>query len=115
MNKKTHEMKLVDFAFNLIKNGKKDIELRLYDEKRQLLNVGDYIEFRNIETNEIIKYEVVNLHIRDSFKELWNEFDIKRFGCYDNEGSSMMDKFYSKEEQEKYKVVGIEIKEVNND
>ena len=30
-----HEMKLQNGPFNSIKNGKKTIELRLYDEKRQ--------------------------------------------------------------------------------
>ena len=31
----THEMRLHDEPFNLIKNGTKTIELRLYDEKRR--------------------------------------------------------------------------------
>ena len=45
-----HNMKLVDFAFNAIKNKEKDIELRLNDEKRSLINVGDTIIFTNITT-----------------------------------------------------------------
>ncbi len=32
-----HEMKLVDFAFKAIKNGEKDIDVRLNDEKRENL------------------------------------------------------------------------------
>ena len=48
----THKMKLVDFAFKAIKNGEKDIELRLNDEKRRLVNVGDTIIFTNIDTKE---------------------------------------------------------------
>ena len=40
-----HKMRLVDFAFNAIKNGTKDIEVRLNDEKRQLINIGDTILF----------------------------------------------------------------------
>ena len=106
----THRMKLVDFAFKAIKNKEKDIELRLNDEKRRLINVGDIIEFEHIDTKEIIKTKVVYLHKYESFDEIFNKFDHKRFGLKDNDDSSIMDKFYTKEEQEKYGVLGIEIK-----
>lgn len=39
-----HKMRLVDFAFKKIKNKEKDIEIRLNDEKRQLIKEGDIIE-----------------------------------------------------------------------
>ena len=53
-----HKMRLVDFAFKKIKNKEKDIEVRLNDEKRQLINIGDIIEFKHIDTNEIIKTNI---------------------------------------------------------
>lgn len=40
-----HEMKLQPKYFNYILNGTKRIELRLYDEKRQTIKVGDIIKF----------------------------------------------------------------------
>ena len=40
-----YNMKLNNEPFNLIKNGTKTVELRLNDEKRKLLNIGDKIEF----------------------------------------------------------------------
>ena len=43
----THELRLHDEPFNLIKNGTKTIELRLYDEKRREIHEGDNIEFTN--------------------------------------------------------------------
>ena len=46
-----HEMKLNNKPFEKIKKGTKTIELRLNDEKRQLLKVNDYIEFNNITNN----------------------------------------------------------------
>ena len=52
-----YNMKLNNEPFNLIKNGTKTVELRLNDEKRKLLNIGDKIEFTNI-TNG------VRLHIK---------------------------------------------------
>ena len=42
---KTHEMNLQPKYFDFIKDGTKRIELRLYDEKRQQIKIGDLIEF----------------------------------------------------------------------
>ena len=47
-----HEMKLNNGPYVNIKNGTKTIELRLNDEKRQLLKIKDLIEFTNRETLE---------------------------------------------------------------
>lgn len=105
-----HDMKLVDFAFQAIKNGNKDIEVRLNDEKRRKIKVGDTIVFHHIDNSEIIKAKVVNLHKYNTFKELFDNFEHKRLGVKDSDTSSIMDNFYSKEEQEKYGALGIEIK-----
>ena len=105
-----HKMKLVDFAFNKIKCGEKDIEVRLDDEKRRLIKIGDKIEFTHIDTGETILVEVVNLHRFDSFLELFNSFDHKRLGIGENDDASIMNKFYTKEEQDKYGALGIDIR-----
>ena len=109
-----HKMRLVDFAFKLIKSGQKDIEIRLNDEKRQLLNIGDTIIFTNLDTNEQLKVKVTNLYRYKTFEELFKNFDYKRFGLEENDDASVMDEFYSKEEQEKYGVLGIEIKLIDD-
>ena len=103
-------MRLVDFAFNQIKSGNKDIELRLNDEKRQLVNIGDTIVFTNLDTLEELKVIVTNLYKYKSFEELFNAFDYKRLGLNKDDDSSVMDNFYTKEEQDKYGVLGIELK-----
>ncbi len=105
-----HKMKLVDFAFKAIKNKEKDIEIRLNDEKRRLININDTIEFRNIETNEILEVTVINLHKYNTFEELFNNFDHKRFGLKETDDASIMNNFYTKEEEKKYGALGIEIK-----
>ena len=105
-----HKMRLVDFAFKAIKNKEKDIELRLNDEKRRLINVGDIIEFYHVDTKEVIKVKVVALHKYSTFDELFSNFNHKRFGLKETDDSSVMNKFYSIEEQEKYGALGIEIK-----
>ncbi len=54
-----HNMNLNDSPFNRIKNGTKTIELRLNDEKRQLLKENDFIEFINRVTLEKIIVQIV--------------------------------------------------------
>ena len=105
-----HKMRLVDFAFNKIKTGIKDIEIRLNDEKRQLIEIGDTIEFTNLDTGEIIDTEVIGLHKFDTFAELFNSFSHSRLGLNDSDDESIMNSFYTLEEQAKYGVLGIEIK-----
>ena len=105
-----HRMKLVDFAFKAVKNGEKDIEVRLNDEKRQLINVGDTIIFKHVNTDEIVKVKVINLYKYDTFKELFDTFSHKRLGLRDEDEADIMDSFYTREEQKKYGALGIEIK-----
>lgn len=49
-----HQVKLNNSPFEKIANSTKTIELRLYDEKRQKLNVGDEIVFSNSEEYNVI-------------------------------------------------------------
>ena len=107
-----HKMKLKDKPFKSIKAGTKTIELRLYDEKRKLLNVGDVIEFTNIDTKEVIKVEILQLHRFNNFDDLYKHFNKVSMGYEENEvaNPSDMEEYYSKEEQQEYGVVGIEIK-----
>lgn len=107
-----HNMKLNDGPFNLIKEGSKTIELRLFDEKRRLLNVGDDILFRNIITNEELLTNIIALHKYNSFKELYKDFDKVSLGYGIDEecDPSDMNEYYSTLDEEKYGVVGIELK-----
>ena len=56
-----HEMKLNNSPFVSIKNKTKTIELRLNDDKRQKINVGDEIEFINNMTSEKLLVDVRTL------------------------------------------------------
>lgn len=109
-----HEMKLNNGPFDSIKNGTKTIEMRLNDEKRQKLKVGDLIEFTNRATNEKISVRIKNLFKYDNFEELYKHFDKRELGYDDNDTIDYkdMEKYYSKEEQNKYGVVGIEIRKI---
>ena len=107
----THLMNLYDNPFQKIKEGKKTVEMRLFDEKRKKIKIGDRIIFNNLETNEKIKVEITGIKTFMSFEELYNSYDKIAMGYSQNEKANPKDMeiYYSKEEQEKFGVCGIEI------
>lgn len=107
-----HKMNLNNEPFNCIKDGTKTIELRLNDKKRQLLKENDLIEFTNRTTLENIIVEIVKLYKYSNFNELYKHFDkiSMGYGKDDIANPKDMEQYYSKEEQDKYGVVAIEIK-----
>lgn len=111
-----YDMKLQDKPFNSIKDGIKTIEMRLNDEKRSKIKVGDYIDFTNMVSGEVIHTIVENLYYYNSFSELYENHDKISLGYEEDEVASYqdMEKYYSKEEQAKYGVVGIEIRILKN-
>lgn len=108
----THRFKLDLGPFISIKSKQKDIEMRLFDEKRQVIHKGDKIIFYCLENNEEITCKVINLHIYKSFDELYASFPKTRLGYKEDEDAHPDDmyKYYSKERIAQYGVVGIEIK-----
>ena len=55
-------MHLDNKNYNLIKDGRKTIEMRLNDPKRASLEVGDVITFTNRRNDEKLDVEVINLY-----------------------------------------------------
>ncbi len=106
-----HQMKLAQEPFEKIANGQKIIESRLFDEKRQLINIGDEIEFsQNDDAIKTVKTKVTALHRYSSFEELFSDFQPEYFGGVSKELLlEEISQFYPEEEQEKYGVVGIKI------
>lgn len=103
-----YKMKLQESPFERIKNGTKTVEFRLYDEKRSKIKIGDQIEFSKLpDLKESILVDVLDLYREDSFEKLFrklitDEQEIQR-------KVDSMYKFYSKEEEKKYGVLGIKI------
>ena len=108
-----HEMKLQPEYYNFIVNGTKRIEIRLYDEKRQQIKIGDVIKFlKEPELNESFNAKVIGLLRYNSFEEMFKDFDISILSdesMTKDELISVLEQFYTKEKQEKYGVLGIRI------
>ncbi len=107
-----HQMKLKLPPFEKIKNGSKTIELRLYDEKRQKVQVGDFIEFTCLDdATKKIQTRVTALHQYSSFAELYAALPKEKLGynLTDTPDPNHMDDYYSREDQKKYGVLGIEL------
>ena len=109
-----HIMKLNEQPFKMIQSENKSIELRLYDEKRRLVSVGDEIEFFCASDNEMrILSRVVAMHTFSSFKELYEGLPLLKCGytVKDVANASYKDmlEYYTAEEEKAFGVVGIEI------
>ena len=98
-------------VFDIVKNGKKDIEVRINDEKRRQLKVGDTLVFlRRPNDDEEIRAKVVGLEYYDYFHNLVDHYDMGRIYLSEytkEEYLNEMKRFYTIEEQEKYGVVAI--------
>ena len=108
-----HEMKLQPEYFNFILNGTKRIEIRLNDEKRQCIKLGDTIKFmKEPNLEESFNAKVVGLLRYNSFKDMFEDYDISVLSdesMTKDELISVLEQFYTKEKQEKYGVLGIRI------
>ncbi len=106
----THALQLATVPFEAIVSGQKTIESRLYDEKRQLIQLGDEIIFTNREAPEqTVAVIVVGLLRYDTFSALFRYNGPTRFGGESVEWlENQINEFYSIDEQHIKGVVGIE-------
>lgn len=106
------ELNLNNEPFLSIKSGLKTVEMRLYDEKRKILKKGDFVNFRNRETGELLLTEIVDLKRFNNFEEIYKNYDKIVLGYKENQEAKPEDmlEYYSKEKQSKYGVLAIEIK-----
>lgn len=108
-------MKLFAVPFARMKSGEKNIEFRLYDEKRQKVESGDYITFKNVDTGEELIAKCIDLYRADTFQELFENLYVesktnRKGNISPREMSEKMREYYSEENERKYGVLGIKIK-----
>ena len=110
----THAMNLQPQPFAMIANGQKTYELRLDDEKRRQIRVGDEIVFTNAAAPEhALRVRVVALHRFADFAALYAALPLDRCGYRPEEvptaSPADMDVYYAPEKQQLYGVLAIEI------
>ena len=109
---KIHKMHLQPKYFDFIKKGTKRIELRLYDEKRRQIQLGDTIEFTKSES-EKFEAKVVGLLRYRTFSELFEDFDVSVLADESMTKQELLDvlsEFYTLEKQTEFGVIGIRLK-----
>lgn len=108
-----HEMKLNENAFNNIRNQKKFFELRLYDDRRKNIKIGDEIMFHNLANlDETIGVQVEALLIYPSFKDFFKDIDYRLCGTAKSleEIMNRIRTFYTEEQEKENGILAIKIR-----
>lgn len=111
----THLMKLQPAPFAAIQSGRKTLELRLNDEKRQKIKVGDTIVFTQTETGETLRAVVLSIHKYPDFEAMYGVEDPVAMGYNEGETANPKDmsQYYKEDEIKKYGTLAIEIKRID--
>lgn len=112
-----HDMSLRPKPFAAIASGAKRYELRLHDEKRKLIRIGDRIVFRCTADERFVVTRVTSLTPFESFAELYRTLPLTQCG-YTQENVHLasprdMERYYPPEKQAMYGVlaIGVEVME----
>jgi ASC-1-like (ASCH) protein len=106
-----HLMNLNQGPFDAIKSGRKTVEMRLNDEKRQMIKIGDLIRFTNTVTDEKLTVKVVDRIVYPSFFELYSAYDKTSIGygeCERADPSDMLE-YYAEDRIKKYGALALVI------
>lgn len=109
-----HVMSVKEKYYNMLKSGKKVIELRLLDDKRKSINIGDTIKFYNVsDENDNFQAIVTNLHKAPNFDKLCNIIEpIKAGFAHKEDLLKVLEEFYPVQKQNKIGVIGIEVAKI---
>lgn len=112
-----HYFRLASVPFGAIASGHKTIESRLYDKKRQAIQLGDTIIFVHKDNpRRTVAARVVGLLRYMTFRDLFMHNDPEKFGGPNVEWlEKQINEFYSVNDQRKYGVIGIEFALVSSD
>ena len=111
-----HEMSLRPGPFAKIADGSKRYELRLMDEKRRAIRVGDTIRFTCTEDERTVLTRVTGLHPFADFAALYAALPLTQCG-YTPENAHLaspkdMEAYYPPEKQAQHGVLAIELERI---
>lgn len=111
-----HYLQLTTIPFDAIASGVNTIESRLYDEKRQTIQLGDTVIFAHRkDPSQTVSVKVIGLLRYETFHDLFSHNGPAKFGGESVEWlENQINEFYAVEEQKQYGVVGIEFERIDN-
>ncbi|WNQ11112.1 ASCH domain-containing protein [Paenibacillus aurantius] len=111
-----HSMTLFERPFHSIKSGRKVVEVRLNDERRRKVKIGDVIEFAKLpDKKETIRAEVLELREYNTFEEMYEDIPFQDFDCESWTMEEMIEatyKIYTREQEQQWGTLAIKIKEL---
>ncbi len=111
-----HELNLRPVYFDLINDGSKTIEVRLFDEKRKSYKHGDKLIFHNEkDKTQTCACEIIDLKNYDNFKQMASSLDSKCIGFEDQNFEQIINSYhtiYSEELEKKYGILAITIRRI---
>ncbi len=113
---KSHSMSLDRKFFELMRENKKTVEIRLFDEKRRALSLGDTIEFSCAQApEEKILRRTVGLYRYDDLSSLISDFRPDELGCTIAEAEDLeqaLNNIYGKDDINKYGALAIRVSHI---
>lgn len=107
-------MGLYEEPFQSMKSGRKTVEIRLYDEKRRKLNVGDTITFTKVpRKDETLKVKVLRLRMYPTFKEMYESIPASDMDAVGDSVMEMVERtyqIYSPEQEKEWGTLAITVK-----
>lgn len=108
------EMKLHPSPYDLIRDGSKTVEIRLFDEKRASLSEGDLILFKKQPyLAEMLYRKIAKIRRFESEKEIFEAYSPKVLGYKEDDTAEAfidsMKRYYTAEKIEKYGLCAIEL------
>lgn len=109
-----HKMGLYAQPMASIQSGRKTVEVRLNDEKRRKIKLGDTIQFTKVPgEEETLTVEVIGLREFPTFKEMYETIPAEDFDAVGDSISEMVDstyEIYSPEREKEWGTLAITIK-----
>ena len=108
-----HHMKLDAIHFDAIRAGKKTVEMRLLDERREDLRIGETVTFLCNGREESLSVRVMGLYSYPDFETLVQDYRPSALGFAGKKSSYIaryMRAIYGKEKCERYRALAIRVK-----
>jgi len=109
-----NKMHLQKEHYDKVKSGEKIYELRLFDEKRKSLKIGEILQFYNApDESDAFDTRIKSFVTSTSFEELLMNIDCNKCGADSkSELLEILKKYYSLDKQTMYGVVAIEVERI---